>query len=228
MRKLCLVLIIAAAPALIYCSDDDVDPSKDPDKGVAGDMTVTEDQGAKDVAAQDLAGAPDQTKVDAGPPQKVEHYAPADNAAGSWVEDTSVGVPGVEAGYTTGEIEGIINGAHDAYRDEGCKGFVKQDYKIGDMTLQLYLWDMDTEAGALKMFNENKTKGEDYEGLTFEAVADVPDQAIIASDALVLKAYLVKNNYIAKISARCMNSADLASLKTSTVEFITYLAGQLP
>jgi len=169
-----------------------------------------------------------EKEADSGPPQRVEHYVPADNAAGDWVEDAGEGTPGVEAGYTTKEIEDIINGAHDAYRDEGSEGFARQDYQIGEMTLKLYLWDMETADGALKMFNANKTKGEEEEGLTFEVVAAVPDQAIIANDALIYKAYLVKHDYIAKITSRCKSSSDKEALRAATLEFVSYLASQLP
>lgn len=156
---------------------------------------------------------------------------PKDNELPGWVEDTTVGSPGVEAAYTTGDIEAIIDGAHDPYRDQGCNGFAKQDYtktpsKV--FQLQLFLWDMKTAAGALAMYEKKKADDETGGGLTFETIPGAKDAAVLASDSPAWKAHAYKGHYVFKVYGNAVEPKDLQTLKPDVIAFVNLLLGKLP
>lgn len=212
--------------ALASCSDD----SNQKDSSVAGDSridgaAVTGDKGP---AVDGQVTADKSPTVDAPAAQKVEAYVPADNEATGWVENTAVGKAGVEAGYTTKEIDDIIDGSHDPYAAAGCNGFAKQDYKKGDYKLVLFLWDMTTNAAAKKMFDDDKKHDETMSGLTFEAITDAAESAIIANDVPEWKVYGYKSHYIYKIRADFGDASKADAAKPDVVAFVKVLAGKLP
>ena len=170
------------------------------DKSSGGDMSVAEAVRADTVA---FVTALTANLPSTAPSSKVETYVLKDNAVKGWIEDVSMG-KGVQSGYDKKAIEGIINGSHDPYDKEGCKGFAKQDYKKGTFTLVLFLWQMNTAAGAKKMFDKNKKDGEDNAGITFKVIPGVKDAAIIGDDKPQWKAYAHKGPYVFKIYASYM------------------------
>lgn len=219
MRKSLVLCLALSLPLFVACSDD---------------SGTTPDAGKKDMIVADMGPKPDQGPateggVDAPTTQKVETYVPADNDVAGWVEDTSVGQPGVEAAYTDKEIEDIINGHHQAYAAEGTTGFAKQEYKKGNGSISLQIWEMNTATGATNMFDKNKSDGETNSGWTFETVAGVADAAIIitAYDAGWV-IYGRKGPYIYEVVAVTSQAGEEATLKTEVEAFIAFLASNLP
>ena len=204
-------LWLAAMP--LACSDD-TDSGKD--SGAVDQGAV--DQGAVELAVADQGGGSKdmseaaQLKAEtvafvkllttslpaAGSANKVETLMPKPGAIKGWVEDPSMG-QGVQAGYTTKDIEALINGSHDPYAKEGNVGFAKEDYQRGKFKLVVFLWQMKTAAGAKKMFDKNKEDGEDNAGLTFETLSGVKDAAIIGDDKPQWKAFAHRGPYVFKI-----------------------------
>ncbi len=228
MRRLFPLLLCGALAWIMACSDDDTDadsgaadqkvvaadkgadkaaadkkvalPDKkvvQPDKATGGDMSVSDAVKADAIA---FVKALTTALPSAGSTKKVETFVLGDNVVKGWVEDAAKG-KGVESGYTKKDIEAIINGSHDPYDKEGSKGFAKQDYKKGAHTMILFLWQMNTAAGAKKMFDKNKKDGEDNAGITFKAIPGVKDAAIIGDDKPQWKAYAHIGPYIFKIYA---------------------------
>ena len=175
-------------------------PDNGTDKGSGGDMSVSEAVKADSIAfIKALATSLPATASSA----KVETYALKDNAVKGWIEDVAMG-KGVQSGYDKKAIEGLINGSHDPYEKEGCVGFAKQDYINGANKLVLFLWQMNTAAGAKNMFDKNKKDGEDNAGITFKAISGVKDAAIIGDDKPQWKGYAHKGPYVFKIYASYM------------------------
>lgn len=217
MRKSLVFCLALSLPFFVACSDDS-GTKPTPDAG-RKDTLVAPDEGPMQV----------EGGVDAPTKQKVEAYVPADNDVAGWVEDTSVGKPGVEAAYTDKEIEDIINGHHQAYATEGTTGFAKQEYKKGNGSISLQIWEMNTATGATNMFDKNKSDGETNSGWTFETVAGVADAAIIitAYDAGWV-IYGRKGPYIYEVVAVTSQAGEEAALKTEVEAFIKFLSGNLP
>jgi hypothetical protein len=219
-----------AALLLVGCSDD---TKQLPDQGTKKDQQIGKDLVVDKGPARE-AGTKEATVVDKGKTpdgaqaKKVEEYVPKDNEAASWVEDTGVGKPGVEAGYTKKDIEDIIDGSNDPYAAEGENGFAKQDYKKGAFTLSLFLWDMKTAAGAKKMYDKNKLDGEQQAGLKFDPIAGAADGAVIANDNPDWRVYHYKSHYIAKIISRFPDPKDADALKPDVIAFVKHLASKLP
>lgn len=227
-RPLLSSLFFAGLLALAPACSDDTDPAVD--AGTTPDQTVTPDLARLEASAPDASG--DASPSDAGADisradqvkaqtitfiktlaqklgaadtgKKVEVYVPADNEATGWVESSTTGKPGVEAGYDKTAIEAIINGSHDPYDKEGCDGFAKQDYTQGKASLTLFLWQMKSQSSAQKMVSDNKAKGEKDDGLTFESVSGVADRAILADDQPQWRAYGSTGVYTYKILANYM------------------------
>lgn len=220
MRKSLVFCLALSFPLFVACSDDS--------------GTKTPDAGKKDITVADQGPKPDQgpaneAGVDAPTKQKVENYVPKDNDVAGWVEDTSVGQPGVESGYTDKDIEDIIDGHHQAYAAEGTTGFAKQEYKKGNGSISLQIWEMNTPTGATNMFNKNKTDGETNSGWTFVDMTGVADAAIIidAYDAGWV-IYGRKGPYVYEVVAATSQAGEEAALKTEAETFIKFLAGNLP
>jgi hypothetical protein len=167
--------------------------------------------------------------VDMAAKKKVEEYVPADNALPGWVEDTAAGPAGVEAAYNDTAIEAIINGHHQPYAKEGCAGFAKQEYKKGNGTIALEIWEMNAATGAKNMYDLNKTTGENDDGWTFDTIAGVTDGGIIinAYDA-GWRAYAYKGAYVLMIQAATTETSEQTALRTDVEDFIKLLTGTLP
>lgn len=230
MFKLTSLTAVVCLTLLPACSDDvesgkDMGTKKDqapvsfPDNGQTGDQGPAADKGVTDDVAQ---------AADMPVPLLVEEYVPANNAIADWVEDTSVGAPGVEAAYTDEDIDDIIDGSHDPYATEGCKGFAKQEFinGAGD-TLSLFIWDMNTAAGAKNMFDKNEAAGPDN-GLTYEEIPSVTEKGIIANVGPSFKGYFHKSTYIAKFDAKVASGGELAPFKALVITFVQQLSGTLP
>ena len=203
--------------------------------GCSDDTEAAKDSGTPADQAQvtfkDQSSAADQgPAADQAIPLKVEEYVPADNAIGDWVEDTSVGSPGVEAGYTDEDIMALrINGEHAPYATEGCSGFAMQDFINGNGdTLSLKIWDMNSAAGAENMYDVDVQKGVDEEGLTFEEIPGVSEEGVLATVGAYWKAYFHKSTYIAKIYAKVASGGDKEALKALVITFIQQLSASLP
>ena len=172
-------------------------PDKGADQASGGDMSVADAIKADTIAfVKTMTTSLPATAATA----KVETFIPKDNAITGWIEDATMG-KGVQAGYDKKSIEALINGSHDPYEKEGCVGFAKQDYIKGTYQLVVFLWQMNTAAGAKKMFDKNKKDGEDNAGITFKVIPGVKDAAIIGDDKPQWKAYAHKGPYIFKIYA---------------------------
>jgi hypothetical protein len=165
----------------------------------------------------------------AGPAQdRVEKVVPATNEVPGWAEDSAVGGPGVEAGYTYDEIVAIIDGSQEPYAQAGCSGFAKQDYRKGSFTLNLHIWEMKDSAAAKQMFDKDKADmlGE---GITNgEAIPCVYDASVVGSDRTMLKGYVQKSQYLFKLVARCDSTDQVPQLKGEVLAFATSLAEKLP
>lgn len=236
LKSLALVAVIAFLAA---CSDDSAKPDTlQPTKEAGADIGKTPDKGPGSDAKVDGAKTDGALAKDGPAAKKVEEYIPKDNDIPGWVENPDEGKAGIEAGYTTLEIEAIIDGSHDPYRDAGCNGFAKQDFKKGTGKCQfgtcdaktyaiaLFLWDMKDAAGAKAMFDKNKKDGE-ANGYTFETVPNALTAAIIANDNPQWKAYGHKSHYVYKIYATYAPGEGPA-LKAETISFIQALVGKLP
>jgi hypothetical protein len=237
LKSLALVAMIAFLGA---CSDDSAKPDTlQPAKEAGADISKTPDKGPVGSDAKIDGVKVDQQLVKDGPiAKKVEEYVPKSNDIPGWVENPDEGNPGVEAGYTTADIEAIIDGSHDPYRDAGCNGFAKQDYKKGSGKCQfgicdngtygiaLFLWDMKDATGAKAMFDKNKKEGETA-GVTFETVPNALTAAVIGNQSPQWKAYGHKGHYVYKIYATYA-PGDTAALKTEAISFVQAFAGKLP
>ncbi len=230
MYKLLAIVMTLSLTLLPACSDDpevvkDMGTNVDQTPVVLDQAPVTDDQGP----TSDLHQADDQTTpVDMLVPLLVEEYVPANNAIADWVENPDVGELGVEAAYTDADIDDIINGSHDPYATEGCKGFATQDFinGAGD-TLSLFIWDMNTAEGAKNMFDKNEAAGPDN-GLIFEEIPNVTEKGIIANVGPSFKGYFHKSTYIAKFDAKVASGGELAPLKALVITFVQQLTGTLP
>lgn len=235
-----LALLVAVA-FLVACSDDTQTPTPDTKQPVkeAGADLAKSDKGPGSDAKVDGAKIDGKVPGKDGPAaKKVEEYIPKPNDVPGWVENPDEGKAGIEAGYTTLEIEAIIDGSHDPYRDAGCNGFAKQDYKKGSGKCQmnvcdagtygivLFLWDMKDDAAAKAMFDKNKKDGE-ANGITFETVPNAATAAIIGDDAPQWKAYGHKSHYVYKLYAT-FAPGEGAKLKPEAITFIQALASKLP
>jgi hypothetical protein len=232
LRSLSLLVLIAVLGA---CSDDTAKPdSQLPAKEAGPDGIQTPDKGpTSDLKVDGKAPTPDGPTA-----KKVEDYVPKPNDVPGWIENPDEGKAGIEAGYTTLEIEAIIDGSHDPYRDAGCNGFAKQDYKkgtgkcamnvceAGTFAIVLFLWDMKDAAGAKAMYDKNKKDGE-ANGLTFENVTGAPTAAVIANDNPQWKAYGHKGHYVYKIYAT-FAPGESDALKPEAIKFVQNLASKLP
>jgi hypothetical protein len=159
---------------------------------------------------------------------KVEKYVPASNEVPGWMEDTGVGSPGVEAGYTYDEIVAIIDGSQEPYAQAGCSGFAKQDYKKGGFTLNLLIWEMKDSAAAKQMFDKDKADLLS-EGITnSEAIACLHDASVVGSDRTMLKGYVEKSQYLFKLVSRCDSTDQVPALRDEVVTFARGLATKLP
>jgi len=247
MVRWALPLMIAALLLGAACSDD----SNKNDTGPTPDTTKI------DQAITDKGPQPDKGDVDQGPvTQKVETYVPADNEVPGWTEDPTKGFkacttdadckspikcdttngvcPGVDSGYTTKEIDDLIDGEHDPYATEGCTGFAgqhyKKDFNAGSCkgTLELKIWDMNTAAGAKKMYDADKLKAETGAGLTFETIPNVQTAGIIADDAPGWRVYAHKSTYIISMFAMYSDPACKADLKSCAMTWADTLTKKLP
>jgi len=132
---------------------------------------------------------------------KVEKFVPSDTEAKPWAEDTKSGPKGVQSAYTDKAIENIINGHHAPFATEGTTGFAKEDYKTGKDTLQLFLWEMNKAASATKLVADFKKKYTSSWGLTFQTIAGVKDEAIIADDSPNWRVFGRKGKYIYEVTS---------------------------
>jgi hypothetical protein len=203
------------------------------------------------------AGTADQAVGEGAQVKQVEDYVPAANEVSGWAEDLTKGKPcpngdsdcvtttgakcdttssycvGAEFGHTTKEIDDIIDGKHDPYALEGCKGFAIEFYTkdLGSGctgTVQLYIWEMNTATGALNMYNYNKSSDETDAGITFEAVQTVQTAGIIGDDAPGFRAYAHKNAYMLYIWAEYSDAACKDTLKAETITWLEHVTQNLP
>jgi hypothetical protein len=160
--------------------------------------------------------------------RRVADYVPAPHEVAGWAEDPEVGAVGVEAGYTLEAILAIIDGLHDPYFKAGCRGFAKQDYRKGDFTLALYLWEMTAASGAHTMFSVDQRADETDSSLEFAPVAGVLDRAVIAQQPPSWKVYGYRSQYVYKIIGRYGEPTRAAALRPDVEAFVRRLAGGLP
>lgn len=227
------VLLLVAGLAVGCSEDDDVNadsgapdkgrPDMAADNGPAPDQKTAAKEASVDVALVDASSTADLSKASrirkltedfvkaqanklpsSASTAKVETFVLKDNEAKGWVEDTSTGKTGVEAGYTKKDIEALIDGSHDPYAAEGCTGFAWQHFVYGTTKLELKLWHMNATTGAQNMFSKKKKEGTTQDGLTFSTVSGVKDQAIIADDQPMWRVYAQKGPYIFKVEANYM------------------------
>jgi hypothetical protein len=159
---------------------------------------------------------------------KVERYVPGSNEVPGWAEDTAIGQPGVEAGYSYDEIVAIIDGSQEPYAQAGCVGFAKQDYKKGSFTLNLLVWQMKDTAAAQTIFEKNRAALES-EGITDgAAISCLDDAGVIGSDRMMLKGYARKSEYAFKFVSRCDATAELPTLRAEVIGWVKALAAKLP
>lgn len=243
--------MLGLALLLTACSDDD---NGKKDSGPTPDQQVT-DQAVTDKGPGSDA-TPDQAPGDGPATKSVEEYVLADGDVTGWAEDASKGrgcssntdcalttgqtcdttagvCLGADFGHSKTEIEDLIDGKHDPYAAEGCDGFVQQHYKkdfTGGCTgtLTLYIWDMTAATGAKKMFDKDKLDGETNAGLTFETLASVQTEGIIADNVPEWTAYAHKGDFLVSISAMYSDSACKADLKADTVSFLEKVTQKMP
>ena len=172
------------------------------DKSV-GDKSATADAGQPAIMISSIAFVkvlaaklPTGTTTD-----KVEKFALTDKEATPWAEDTSAGPKGVQAAYNDKAIELIINGHHAPFATEGTAGFVKEDYKTGKDTLQLFLWEMNKAASAATLVATFKKTYTTQWGLTFQNITGVKDLAIIADDSPNWRVFGHKGKYIYEVTS---------------------------
>jgi hypothetical protein len=209
------------------CSDDN---------GKTGDASRS-DLLTKDAALSDKSPQTDKNSIldlmncparHAGQAQdKVEKYVLAENEVQGWIEDTVLGPPGIESGYTYDEIVAIIDGSQEPYAAAGCKGFAKQDYKNGDFTLALFIWEMTDKTAAKSIYD--KDKGDlAGEGITGEVISCVYDEGVMGNDRMMWKGYVYKSQYIFKFVGRCKTMDQAPALKSALLPFVKALAEKLP
>jgi hypothetical protein len=133
----------------------------------------------------------------------------------------------VESGYTEQDIVAMIDGSQDPYTEAGCKGFARQYYVKGNVTMDLRIWEMNDPAAAKKMYDKNK--GElPSEGITGEDIGCLYDAGVIGNDSLMWKGYVQKSQYMFRVYSKCKSKAEVAALKTEAIAFARALADKLP
>lgn len=217
-----LTLVLLAGWSLLGCSEE---TTKRPDGSTGGkDLAQVKEVQVKETRAPDRQVIPG----DAPAPKKVADYVPKGDELPGWSEDTSLGAPGVEAGYDKATIEGLIDGHEADYATDGYNGFAQEFYKKGNTKIRLYLWDMKTAAGATNVYNNNKTKGETQSGLTFETIAGVIEAGIIANRSPTWTAYAHKGHYFVDVQGKYTATEEIAPLKDEVIAFVKLVTGKLP
>lgn len=224
MLKTTLALLFVAA-LLGACSDDDEKPK---DQGIKQDQGIADKGIVADKGTGDTTIA-DKGTTDAPAKKKVEEYLPKDNDITGWTEDTSVGQPGVESGYTKLAIEALINGKHDPYHAQNCDAFAMEQYKkTFDSTcsaaLEIMIWECTTSTGSKFMYDKDKTDS----GLTWAIITGVKDEGVMADDSPLWRSLAYKGPYIMKIDSTPTAPSCRPALKTDVESFVKNVTGKLP
>lgn len=87
------------------------------------------------------------------PLPNIETLFPANNAVGTWKEDTSQGAAGVETANTDADVYAVINGDADKFTQVGFASWAREFYTDGTSILELRIWQMRDTTGTKTIYD---------------------------------------------------------------------------
>jgi len=158
------------------------------------------------------------------PAASFESFFPADNAVGSLVEDTSVGVAGdIDKAVNDQQAAALINGDADPFMSRGFDAFGIEYYSDGTHSLELRIWQLKTAASTSEIYTALPTEITRYDAAWETLSLGDGARVVDSGSSWWLNAH--KGKYFVEVVGLAPNDA---AGKQVGIDVVTFVVGKLP